>query len=178
MPSSLVRRSQLGHTGSGAGTERGKARGRRTADESKGGVGGRDEIGVEKPDLVGTAARERDKRIGGAGRRQNRAVEVAGQEGRLSRSSGDSRGDKSGRQAGEHFRAVKGEGLGTEKGGAGGVEHVHGHVVAVGPDAEMRIIEKVGAEVKGITIVSAGGIRGSRDGDALVGRDRRRRRTG
>ena len=34
----------------------------------------------------------------------------------------------------------------------------------------MRIIEKVGAEVKGIAIVSAGGIGGSRDSDALVGR--------
>ena len=37
----------------------------------------------------------------------------------------------------------------------------------------MRIIEKVGAEVKAIAIVSAGGIRGSRDGDALVGWDPR-----
>src|SRR5437762_1352387 len=36
----------------------------------------------------------------------------------------------------------------------------------------MRIIEKVGAEVKTIAIVRAGGIRGSRDGDALISRDR------
>ena len=43
-------------------------------------------------------------------------------------------------------------------------------VVAIGPDAEMRIIEKVGAEVKAIAIVSAGRIRRSRDSDALVGR--------
>ena len=33
----------------------------------------------------------------------------------------------------------------------------------------MRIIEKVGAEMKAITIVGAGRIRGSRDGDAFVG---------
>ena len=44
--------AQLGHTVSVSGTELGKARGRRTADEIKGGVSGRDEIGVEKPDLV------------------------------------------------------------------------------------------------------------------------------
>src|SRR5438105_6310342 len=37
----------------------------------------------------------------------------------------------------------------------------------------MRVIEKVGAEMKGIAIVSAGGIRGSRDGNALFGRDSR-----
>jgi len=166
------RAAQLGDTGSGAGTESGEARGGGTADESKGGVSGRSEIGVEKPDLVDAGARERDKRIGGAGSGKDRTVEVARQEGRFGSSSGYSRGDKSSRQTGEHFRAVKGEGLGPEKGGARGVEHVHGHVVAVGPDAEMRIIEKVGAQVKGITIVSAGGIRGSRDGDALVGRNR------
>jgi hypothetical protein len=163
------RHSQLGHTGSVSGTERGKAGGSRTADESKGRVSGRDEIGVEKSDLVDTAARKGDERIGGADRRSHRTVEVAGQEGRLRPSSRDSWSDKSGGQAGEHSRAVKGEGLWPEKDGASRVEHVHGHVVAVGPDAEMRIIKKVGAEVKGIAIVSAGGIRGGGDGDALVG---------
>src|SRR5471030_1631184 len=35
----------------------------------------------------------------------------------------------------------------------------------------MRIVEKIGAEVKAIAIVGAGGIRGSRDGYALVGWD-------
>ena len=64
------------------------------ADESKGGVIGRDEIGVEKPDPVGTATRERDKGIAGAGRREKRTVEVAGQESPSPRR--DSRGDKSG----------------------------------------------------------------------------------
>jgi hypothetical protein len=37
----------------------------------------------------------------------------------------------------------------------------------------MRIIEEIGAEVEGIAIVGAGSIRGSGDGDALVGGDRR-----
>jgi hypothetical protein len=108
---------------------------------------------VEKSDLVDTGSREGDERIRGPGRRSYRTVEVAGQEGRLAPSSRDSWGDKSGGQTGEHSRAVKGEGLWTEKGSAGCVEHVIGHVVAVGPDTEMRIIEKVGAEVKAITIV-------------------------
>jgi hypothetical protein len=34
----------------------------------------------------------------------------------------------------------------------------------------MRIIEEVGAEVKGIAIVSAGGIAGGRDSYAFIGR--------
>ena len=42
-------------------------------------------------------------------------------------------------------------------------------VIAVGPDAEMRIIESVGAEVKGIAIVTAGGIAGRGDSDAFIG---------
>ena len=64
--------------------------------------------------------------------------------------------------------------MGTKKRGPAGIEHVHRHVVAIGPDAEMGIIEKVGAEVKAIAIVSAGGTRGRGDGDAFVGRDPRR----
>src|SRR5438046_2725011 len=36
----------------------------------------------------------------------------------------------------------------------------------------MRVIEEVGAEMKAIAIVGASGVRGRRDGNALVGRDR------
>ena len=163
---------QLGHTGSGGGAERGKTCRSRTAYEGKGSVSGRDEIGMEEPDLIGTAARKGDIGVGRAGVGKDRAVEVAGKKRRLTSSSRDPRGNKSGGDAGEHFRAIKRKGLRTEKGGAGRVEHVHGHVVAVGPDAEMGIVKKVGTHVKAVTIVSAGGIRGRRDGDALVG-DRR-----
>ena len=78
---------------------------------------GCDEIGMENPDLVGTGtdSRERDKGIAGARSREKRAVEVAGQEGRLSRSPRDPWGNKSGgRKPASIFAAVKGEGLGTE----------------------------------------------------------------
>ena len=68
----IIGYTQLGHTGSVSGTEPGKASGRRTADEIKSGVSGRDEIGVEKSDLIDrwTAARKGDKRIAGPGRRE------------------------------------------------------------------------------------------------------------
>jgi hypothetical protein len=170
---------QLGHAGSvGAGTELGKARRSRTANEIKGGVGGCDEVGMEEPDLIGTAAWKGDKGVIHAGRGKDRAVDVAGQKRRLTSSSRDSRGDKSGGDAGEHFRAVKGEGLGTEKGRPSRVEDVHRHVVAVGPDTEVWIVKKVGAEMKAVAIVSAGGIGGRRDGDAFVGDRRAARGTG
>jgi len=163
-------RRQLGHTGSvGAGTERGKASRSRTANKSKGSVGGRDEIGVEKSDLVGAASRKRDIGIADAGRRENCPVEVAGQERRLARPTRDPWRNKSSGHAGEHFRAIKRKGLRTEKGGASRVENVHGHVVAVGPDAEMGIVKKVGTHVKAVAIVGAGGVGGRRDGDALIG---------
>ena len=58
----------------------------------------------------------------------------------------------------QHRGAIKGERLRAEKGRAGGIEHVHAHVVGVGPDAEVRIIEEVRAEVKAITIIGAGGV--------------------
>jgi hypothetical protein len=60
-------RRQLRHTGSGCGAEKGKGGGRRTADEIKGGVNGRDEIGVEKGGLDGWIVPGNDKRISGPG---------------------------------------------------------------------------------------------------------------
>ena len=61
--------TQLGHTGSVSGTDPGKASGRRTADEIKSGVCGRDKIGVEKSDLIDgwTATWKGDKGIAGPG---------------------------------------------------------------------------------------------------------------
>src|SRR5205823_2975292 len=130
--------TQLGHTGSSSAAGDGRGRGRRTADESKAAVIGRNEVGMEHSDLVGTATWERDKGIARADRREIGAVEVGRQE--SPSSSRDSWGDKSGGHAGKHFRPVKGKRLGTEKGGASGVEDVVGLVVAVGPDTEMRVI--------------------------------------
>src|ERR1044071_8590934 len=63
--------TRLRHTGSGCGTDRGKAGGGRSANLSKSGVSRGDEIGVEKPDLVGAGTRERNKGTGGAGGRQS-----------------------------------------------------------------------------------------------------------
>ena len=50
--------SQLGHTVSVSGTDPGKGRGSRTANEIKGGVSRRDEISMEKPHLIHTGTRE------------------------------------------------------------------------------------------------------------------------
>lgn len=135
----------------------------------EGGIRRRGEIGVKKPDLIGPAIGERDKRIRSASSRQDCPVEITRQEGSLTSSSCNSRGDKGGSQAAEHFRPLKGESLGAEESCAGGIKHVHGHVVTVRPDTKMWIIEEVATEMKPIAIVSAGGIRGCRDSNTLIG---------
>ena len=44
-------------------------------------------------------------------------------------------GDGGGGLATQHFRAIEGKGLGTEKGGAGRIKDARRHVVAIGPNA-------------------------------------------
>ena len=51
------------------------------------------------------------------------------------------------------------------------VENVHAHVIAIGPDAELRIVEKVRAEMKSIAMVRTRRVTGGRNGDAFVGRN-------
>ncbi|PZR75012.1 MAG: hypothetical protein DLM73_06450 [Chthoniobacterales bacterium] len=79
--------------------------------------------------------------------------------------------------AGQHFCAIESESLRTEIGSTRGVEYVHAHVIGVRPDTDVRVVKKVGAEVKAVTVVSAGGVGRGRDGDALIG-DRPARNAG
>src|SRR5438046_1235772 len=46
---------------------------------------------------------------------------------------------------------------------------VHVHVVAVGPDAQVRVVVVVVAQEEVVAVVAAGGVAGGRDRDALVG---------
>jgi len=58
--------------------------------------------------------------------------------------------------------------LRAQVGGARRVEHVHAHVIGIGPDAELGIIKEVRAEVESVAIPSAGGVARGRDRDAFV----------
>src|SRR5439155_3090438 len=87
----------------------------------------------------------------------------------LGRAPGDARRDERRRIAREHGRAVERERLRAEKRRAGRVEDVHAHVVGVGPDRELRVVEEARAEVEGVAVVRARRVAGRRDSDALVG---------
>src|SRR5262249_52131942 len=67
--------------------------------------------------------------------------------------------------SGEHLGTIERERLRAEISGAGGIEHIHAHVISVWPDTEVRVIEEVRAEVKVITSPGAGRIvsRGNRN---------------
>src|SRR5206468_12100769 len=43
------------------------------------------------------------------------------------------------------------------------------HIISVGPDAQLGIVKKVGAEMKAVAVVCAGSISGGGNGNALVG---------
>src|SRR5712691_698978 len=123
---------------------------------------------MEVEDPVGTSAREFHERRRGVCGRRRRAVQVGGQIGVLGGSAGDAGADEGGRVAGQHRRAVEGEWLRAEEGRARRVEYVRAHVVSVGPDGEVRIVEEVVTHVKTIAVIGAAGIARGRDGDALV----------
>src|SRR5204863_505375 len=74
------------------------------------------------------------------------------------------RADEGGGQTSQHFRAIKSECLGTEIRRPGGVEYVHAHIISVGPDAQLGIVKKVGAEMKAVAVVCAGSISGGGNG--------------
>ena len=124
------------------------------------------------------AAREAEESVRRTGGRQGEAVEVRRQEGRHRATERTDRADEGGRSASQHRGAIEGEGLRAKVGRAGGVEHVHTHVVGVGPDGEVRIIEEIRPEVKAIPIIGAGGIARGGNRNALVSDRRASGRTG
>src|SRR6266568_7203531 len=126
---------------------------------------------MEVKDSEAAAPRKFHKRRRRACRRQTRAVEVGRQVDFFSWSAGDPGGDERGRLAGEHLGAVECVWLRTQEGCAGRVEYVHAHVIGIGPDTQVWVVEKVGPKVKGVAVPTAGGIAGRGDCDAFVSGD-------
>src|SRR5262245_42092053 len=79
---------------------------------------------------------------------QGRAVEIGRQERRDRAAERTDRADEGGRRTSQHGGAIEGERLRTEIYRAGRVEHVHAHVIGVGPDRKVRVIKEVRPEVK------------------------------
>src|SRR4029077_10451270 len=71
------------------------------------------------------------------------------------------------RIADQHLDPIKHKRLRPEEGWASGIESVCGYVIAVRPDAQRRIIETVGSEIKAIAVPGSSRIPGLRHGDAL-----------
>ena len=118
------------------------------------------------------AAREAEESVRRAGGRQGETVEVGRQKGRNRAAERTDRTDEGRRSASQHRGTIERERLRTEVSRAGRVEHVHAHVVRVRPDGELGVIEVVRPKVETITIVGAGRVTRSGNGNTLV-RDRR-----
>src|SRR2546426_2638394 len=96
-------------------------------------------------------------------------MERGGEVSTLVETAGNAGSYESTRNAGEHFGSVESEGLWAEKGGARRIEHVHAHVIGIGPDAQMGIVEEVRTEMIVIAVIRASGIACRRHCNALVG---------
>ena len=105
-------------------------------------------------------SREADERRRRAGRRQCRAIKVGGQK-RIDRTAqgtcwtNEARGKTS-----EHFCPIERERLWTEIRRPRRIKDVHAHVIGVRPDAQMRVIEEIRAEMKTVAEIGAGGVAG------------------
>src|SRR5688572_23693195 len=122
-------------------------------------------------DSIRSTARPFDKHRGRARWRQSRSIEIGRKIRLFEWSIGDTGRDESRRQSREHLRAIESERLWSKIRRRERVEHVHAHVIAVGPNAQVRIVEEVGTEMKVVTMIRAGGVASGRDGDALVSRN-------
>ncbi len=107
---------------------------------------------------------ERHEVVRRAGRRRRRPVEVRRQHAAL---EARVEGDHSGRSAGEHRATIERVGAALER--VVRPEHVEGHVVRVGPDAELAVVaEEVVARLELVLVIRARGVARRRDGEALV----------
>src|SRR2546421_11646706 len=93
-----------------------------------------------------------------AGRRRCRSIEISRQVNVLRRTTGGARANERCRQSRQHLCAVEREWLRAEECCARCIEHIHAHVIGVGPNSEVRIIEEVIAEVERGTVVRTRGI--------------------
>src|SRR6476620_915785 len=112
---------------------------------------------------IGGLTRESDESVRRAGGRQGGAIQISGKKGVDRATQWSNWADKTRRLSKKHFGSIESKRLRTEIGRSRGIEDVHAHVIGIGPDTEVRIIEKVRAEMEPITIISASGIRGLRD---------------
>ncbi|HAF14621.1 MAG TPA: hypothetical protein DCK99_13175 [Blastocatellia bacterium] len=135
--------SQLGHAGAGRWAERSKARCCRSGESRKGRIRWCSEVHVEVIRGVLATSWESYETIRRTGRRQRRAVQIGRQKGRDRAAERADRADEGGGRASQHRRAIERKRLRTEVSCAGGIEHIHAHVIAVGPDSELGIVEKV-----------------------------------
>ena len=104
--------------------------------------------------------------------RRKDAIQIGWQERLLGRPANDPWGLRRGAWiAHQHLYPIKHKRLRPEKECARRIKNIRGHVIAIRPDAQLRIIEKVSTKVKGIAVPSAGGIAGLRNGDTLDLRD-------
>ena len=165
--------AELGHAGPSRGAELRKAGSGRAREERERRVGRNREVGVEVEDLVNAGARPLHERARRARGRQRRAVQVGGVVRILARADGDAGAHEGRGIAGEHRRPVERERLRAEKRVARRVEDVHAHVIGVGPDGDVGIVEEVRAQVKAVAGISAGRVGRGGDGDALVCRNGR-----
>ena len=114
---------------------------RREVAVNEGRIGRRREIGVELPDVQGRGVvSESDEGVGRPRGRGRGAVEVGRQQAAVE--GRELEADLRGGVSGQHFGALKGAGAGAGKGIA--TEHVEADVVAVGPDADLRVIVEIG----------------------------------
>jgi hypothetical protein len=72
---------------------------------------------------------------------------------------------------GEHRRAIRSTGIGSERRAAAGIEHIEREVVAIRPNSHFGVIIEVGQR-EGISVVGTGRVIGSRDRNTLEKRAR------
>src|SRR5204863_1903989 len=126
-------------------------------------------INVELIEVVVTATWKSHKRVRRARGRKCVSVEVRRQIGIYTPSAGSGRRDECRGLSRQHLGAIEGERLRTQIRGPRRVEHVHAHVVRVGPDAELRVVVEARTEMEVVAVIRAGRVRGSRNGYAFVG---------
>ena len=164
--------AHFGNAGTSSGTKRGESCRWRSGKGGKSGVRRCREIRVEMISGVIRATRlpgEADESGGRARGRQSGTIQI-GREKRIDRTAQRADWtDESGGLTDEHLCAIEGKRLRPEIRGAGGIKDVHAHVIAVRPDAQVRVIVKVRTEVKPVARVGAGRVGGGRDSDAFVG---------
>src|SRR4029450_2099095 len=103
---------------------------------------------VEVEYTVASRTRPLHERPGRSHWWQIRTIEVRRQVCFLAWSTSDASGDEGRRLTRQHLRPIKRKGLRAEKRCARRIEHIHAHVISIGPYPKMRIVEKVRAQMK------------------------------